>query len=237
MASLISEITGIDREVLTGRPLAELSIAKKMSWASRRTTKRPEDVAYSLLGLFDISMAPLYGEGSKAFLRLQEAIIRQADDHSIFAWTEDCPKPRAIEALAPSPYHFLGAGNIIAETFDHEDQSEDNSEDSESGEHEALPFSVTNAGVEITLPLRCVDKADGRYEAALECTMAGEPCDCNYKSETDSEHELHCSCLLANNRVILEVSKIKGAARAFRRQSVRYGTVNDEFELRLIHLW
>lgn len=67
--------------------------------------------------------------------------------------------------------------------------------------------------------------------------MAGKPCDCNHESATDKGHELHCCCLLANNRVIVEVSKIKGAAQAFRRQSLRYEPVNDESELRLIHLW
>ncbi|KAF1359906.1 HET-domain-containing protein, partial [Lizonia empirigonia] len=86
LAVLLNEITGIDREAFTGRPLADFSVAKRMSWASRRTTKRPEDVAYCLFGLFDINIPPLYGEGSKAFIRLQEEIIKQTDDHSIFAW-------------------------------------------------------------------------------------------------------------------------------------------------------
>ncbi len=45
------------------------SIARKMSWASRRQTTRPEDLSYCLIGLFDISMPLLYGEGDKAFRR------------------------------------------------------------------------------------------------------------------------------------------------------------------------
>lgn len=61
-------------------------VAKKMSWASGRTTTRTEDLAYCLLGLFNIQMALLYGEGSNAFARLQEEIVRQTDDESIFAW-------------------------------------------------------------------------------------------------------------------------------------------------------
>ena len=39
-----------------------------MSWASRRATTRHEDVAYCLLGLFDVNMPLLYGEGEKAFI-------------------------------------------------------------------------------------------------------------------------------------------------------------------------
>jgi hypothetical protein len=46
-----------------------------MSWANHRATKRQEDKAYSLLGLFDIYMPLLYGEGeAKAFVRLREEI-------------------------------------------------------------------------------------------------------------------------------------------------------------------
>ncbi|KAF3033669.1 hypothetical protein E8E12_000649 [Didymella heteroderae] len=82
MAILLEEITGIDRYALSGHDLEELSVAKRMSWASRRTTTRPEDMAYCLFGLFDINLPPLYGEGSRAFRRLQEEIINQADDHS-----------------------------------------------------------------------------------------------------------------------------------------------------------
>ena len=64
------------------------SVAQKMSWASRRTTTRLEDVAYSLMGIFDVNMPLLYGEGQKAFMRLQHEIVRVSDDESIFAWTD-----------------------------------------------------------------------------------------------------------------------------------------------------
>ncbi|KAK4945857.1 hypothetical protein LTR10_014948 [Elasticomyces elasticus] len=57
-----------------------------MSWASARETSRVEDIAYSLIGLFDINMTLLYGEGGNAFLRLQEEIMKSSTDHSIFSW-------------------------------------------------------------------------------------------------------------------------------------------------------
>jgi hypothetical protein len=57
-----------------------------MSWASKRETTK-EDMAYCLMGLFDVDMPLLYGEGEeKAFLRLQLQILQQSDDDSIFAW-------------------------------------------------------------------------------------------------------------------------------------------------------
>jgi hypothetical protein len=58
-----------------------------MSWAARKDTTRPEDGAYSLMGLFDVSMPILYGEGElNAFKGLQLEIMTKSFDQSIFAW-------------------------------------------------------------------------------------------------------------------------------------------------------
>jgi hypothetical protein len=65
------------------------SVAKRMAWASKRKTTRQEDMAYCLMGLFDVNMPLLYGEGKKAFLRLQLEILQQSDDESIFAWAQN----------------------------------------------------------------------------------------------------------------------------------------------------
>ena len=56
-----------------------------MSWAAKRETTRPEDIAYCLMGIFNVNMALLYGEGRKAFIRLQEEILKSTDDESLFA--------------------------------------------------------------------------------------------------------------------------------------------------------
>jgi hypothetical protein len=86
----ISSITGIDERVLKGEHHpSEYSVAARMSWAANRETERIEDHAYCLLGIFDISMALLYGEGSRSFVRLQEEIIRRNNDLTIFAWDYD----------------------------------------------------------------------------------------------------------------------------------------------------
>lgn len=57
-----------------------------MSWAASRITTRVEDIAYSLLGIFDINIPLIQGEGKKAFLKLQEEIARNSSDLSLFAW-------------------------------------------------------------------------------------------------------------------------------------------------------
>ena len=71
----IHEITGIADSALQGAPLSQFSVEERLSWIERRQTKLEEDKAYSLLGIFDISMPLIYGEGGeKAFKRLQEEI-------------------------------------------------------------------------------------------------------------------------------------------------------------------
>jgi hypothetical protein len=81
-----------------------------MSWASKRETERPEDIAYCLMGLFGINMPLLHGEGSKAFLRLQEEILKISDDESLSAWA---PKPDCFQPLlAESPSFYQYSGEI-----------------------------------------------------------------------------------------------------------------------------
>jgi hypothetical protein len=83
----LSNITRIHSSVFEGiKPLSAFSVAQKMSWAAPRQTTRTEDMAYCLFGIFDLNLPLLYGEGKKAFRRLQEEIIRTRLDLSIFAW-------------------------------------------------------------------------------------------------------------------------------------------------------
>ncbi|KAF2665546.1 hypothetical protein BT63DRAFT_363851, partial [Microthyrium microscopicum] len=88
LCGIISKATQIDIQILNTprQRLSYFSIAKRMSWASHRKATRLEDEAYSLLGIFGVNMPMLYGEGRKAFRRLQEEIIRYSTDLSIFAW-------------------------------------------------------------------------------------------------------------------------------------------------------
>jgi Heterokaryon incompatibility protein (HET) len=70
----IHDITGIPVPALRGSPLSEFSVEERMSWAKTRQTKREEDKAYSLLGIFGVYMPLIYGEGANAFRRLQKEI-------------------------------------------------------------------------------------------------------------------------------------------------------------------
>ncbi|OAL01772.1 hypothetical protein IQ06DRAFT_368197, partial [Phaeosphaeriaceae sp. SRC1lsM3a] len=75
MQEVIHEITGIAYAALQGVSLSQFSIEERMAWATDRTTKREEDAAYSLLGLFGVHMPMIYGEGRQsAFNRLRKEI-------------------------------------------------------------------------------------------------------------------------------------------------------------------
>jgi hypothetical protein len=75
----IHEITGIAIKALQGHALSDFSVAERLSWAEFRETKREEDKAYSLLGIFNVNMPPLYGEGMEsAFRRLHEEIGKRS---------------------------------------------------------------------------------------------------------------------------------------------------------------
>ena len=77
-----------------------------MRWASKRKTTRIEDIAYSLLGIFDIMMPIAYGEGERAFQRLLEAIAQRSGDPSFFAWAGPCSQYSL--ALPSSPASYQG---------------------------------------------------------------------------------------------------------------------------------
>lgn len=78
------KITGIAVSALQGTPLCEFSIKERMLWAENRKTKREEDKAYSLLGIFDVQMLFMYGEGGEsAFNRLQTEIQKRLKKHQL----------------------------------------------------------------------------------------------------------------------------------------------------------
>ncbi|KAM0465253.1 hypothetical protein ACHAPV_002252 [Trichoderma viride] len=106
----ISDQTQIPVDILAGASLETASVAQRMSWASNRRTTRIEDRAYCLMGIFGINMPLLYGEGERAFIRLQEEIMKISNDHSIFAWKS--PDIRG-GLLATSPAAFINSSNII----------------------------------------------------------------------------------------------------------------------------
>lgn len=168
LANWLMDITRIDEAVLRNkvrllersRPLFQRSIAQRMSWAARRQTTRPEDMAYCLMGIFSVKMPMLYGEGGeKAFLRLQEEIMKQSDDQTIFAWTNKrAPEYSLGGLLATTPAHFEDSQDIIAYQ-----QWEP-----------TPPYAMTNRGLRIDLPLHCPtrERRETNIIALLRCGVS-----------------------------------------------------------------
>ena len=77
LEKLIHDVTDIPIQILQGGPLSDVSVQQRRAWMQGRETTEPEDMAYSLIGIFDISMEFRYGEGKdKALERLEDAIER-----------------------------------------------------------------------------------------------------------------------------------------------------------------
>ena len=153
----ISQFTNIDLAVLQDHSrLPEISVAKRMSWAANRRTTRKEDEAYCLLGIFGVNMALLYGEEEKAFIRLQEEIIRSSTDQSIFAWKREMNRSSG-SLLAPSARYFASCHSVFlcaGAPFDD-------------------PFEITNAGLRISLPLIEVRERE-THIGVLNCHQNGK---------------------------------------------------------------
>lgn len=94
----LQTVTGIDIKYLRGgTTFRSACIATRMSWMANRTTKRKEDLAYSMLGIFHLTMPISYsvGEREHAFERLQKILLEKSYDESLFAWR--------------MPHDFIGA--------------------------------------------------------------------------------------------------------------------------------
>lgn len=152
LASTLSAVTRIPLQVLTGVTKPQTcSVAQRMSWAANRTTTRIEDIAYSLLGLFNINIAMIYGERDQAFVRLQEEIIKTSADQSIFAWNMSA-EYASSNLLAPSVKEFSDCDDRFPTST-------------------SQGFSIGNIGLSIALPTKPYKLET--YMVALEVARKG----------------------------------------------------------------
>ncbi|TVY84272.1 Vegetative incompatibility protein HET-E-1 [Lachnellula suecica] len=165
LSDVISEVTGIDKGIFYGDDVFQCSIAKRMSWAPKRDCTRTEDTAYCLMGILDVHMPLLYGERERSFIRLQEEVMKIHDDHSLFAWKiPHDPSRKRVDCglLANWPNDFSESRNFVPLYQN----------------REITPYSMTNRGVSICLPmlmipdgwlavLDCQDETDARGPVAL----------------------------------------------------------------------
>ncbi|KAG8823151.1 hypothetical protein FRC17_009392 [Serendipita sp. 399] len=102
MWSEVARITGIEIEDLHNFKPGLYDIRKRMTWASSRKTTRIEDMAYCLVGIFDVDLSVAYGEKEKAFYRLQVEILQNCDDMSLFDWQGQASIHSSMLAVSPA---------------------------------------------------------------------------------------------------------------------------------------
>ncbi|KAF2230034.1 HET-domain-containing protein [Viridothelium virens] len=171
----IAQNTGIMEAALRGFAPSMFSIQHRMLWASRRITSRTEDIAYCLLGIFNVNMPLLYGEGSRAFTRLQEEILRQElHDTSLFAWYTTGSESYLYHGLlASSPAQFQWEINMKSVSYADE------------------PPSLNGNGIRIKVHLRPYPRygnVNRVYLAILSCGRRSE--------EHDTADEYYMAVLL-----------------------------------------
>ena len=115
LADLLESVTKVPASVLRlEQKHTSICIAARMSWASARQTTRPEDEAYCLMGIFDVNMPILYGEGRLAFRRLQEEIMKKTVDTSLFVWGSTWREPQPPVAALSSHEHTNDVSYLLA---------------------------------------------------------------------------------------------------------------------------
>jgi hypothetical protein len=210
LRSIISSITGVDIGVLL-KPelLLTMSVARRMYWAANRETTRPEDIAYCLMGIFNVNMPLLYGEGNKAFIRLQEEIIKDSEDQSLFAWQypRDSTEQREKDdlenegILAHHPIVFKNSFDIVPHRTNH------------------APYRTTNRGLKIQMPI-----TDG--------TRSGENSSASFIGILSCHYETDLSCSIgiplnrASERYCREKSSKLVLLRHEKAESAKLNTVH-----------
>ena len=129
-----------------------------------------EPQAYSLVGLFGVYMEIHYGEKENVFQRLQEAVIKEYNDHSIFAWFDNV---RNGSILANNPSCFLGSFNVVRLDPPVAFASECPTDIALMKAHRRL--HMTKRGIKIWLPITSRSGSHNAMQAKLACCRKGDP--------------------------------------------------------------
>lgn len=163
LAAEISGASGILQSLVSSfhrTSTGTTSATEKFSWISTRKTSRVEDLAYCLMGLFDINMPLLYGEGNKAWRRLQLEILRSTNDESVFLWDVPLAWPWTPQLSSPT-------SGLLAERRTHfgpglylRYKSQQFSQHRKVSAVSRPPYTITNQGLEFRVPKRLASRQE-----------------------------------------------------------------------------
>jgi hypothetical protein len=137
------------------------NIGLRLSWASERQTTRDEDIAYCLFGILEVNMPLLYGEGKRAFHRLQVELLKTTMDHTIFAWSSN----RGYDSLNHPSFRYAGFLATSPRGFQYADLAD--VQPCSPRTIQGSTHDVTNVGLCIVLP--CIDVGPETLVAVLNC--------------------------------------------------------------------
>ncbi|KAI6005407.1 hypothetical protein EDC04DRAFT_3074032 [Pisolithus marmoratus] len=112
----LHKASGVEEWQLAGNFKPGMDDARsRLQWASARRTTRPEDVAYSLFGVFDLHLPVLYGESAdKALGRLLAEIISQSGDVSVLDWVGEASSFHSCFPASLVPYQTMPCTRSIS---------------------------------------------------------------------------------------------------------------------------
>lgn len=207
LSKCLSHASRVPEQVLLDSSCLEAySASEKMYWTAWREATRNEDEAYSLLGIFGVTLTPTYGEGlTMAFRRLQVQILQHRHDHTVFAWGHRAPSG---DMLASSARDFLGPytyRRMPIETYE-----------STFGLQEArIGYNMTDIGLQTELPVAPIRGARNMFLAFIACRSSKrlEKSDsyvaiCLFKITSGSSTRWIRSTW--NNQAILHFSDLRG---------------------------
>ncbi|KAF9476756.1 hypothetical protein BDN70DRAFT_923071 [Pholiota conissans] len=111
----VQKATSITKKEIENSEPQNIRISRKMQWAAYRQVTRSEDIAYSLMGLFDVNMSTAYGEGGRrAFTRLIKEILStcKLGVLDIFNWGGQYMS-KASSLLPNSPKAYITANKHL----------------------------------------------------------------------------------------------------------------------------
>ncbi|KAF7532918.1 hypothetical protein G7054_g7536 [Neopestalotiopsis clavispora] len=104
LQNTIHRITKIPVAALRGAGLGQFSNHERLAWAMSRQTTREEDAAYCLLGIFDVFLPLIYGEGrTHAIARLLERVNQQTGASAISIQPSHPPQQVSVSNVASTP--------------------------------------------------------------------------------------------------------------------------------------
>ena len=115
----ITDITRIPIKALRGQSLSDFSASERFAWAQNRETTEEEDIAYCLLGIFDVFMPLIYGEGEASALKRLERLVNESLNDNLLGGVEETKDLSDINPTSSStPVGSRASKNSLQATDD-----------------------------------------------------------------------------------------------------------------------